>query len=56
MIETFSDMAEYAKKCATEEELKVMHLWLPQSATPEQIKLVNAIIGDDTGRDCKDTG
>ena len=33
-----------------------MHLWLPASATQSQVELVKKMIGDDTGRDCTDTG
>ena len=51
----YGDMAEYARECAVQENLKVMHLWLPSSATPEQINLVNKILEYDTGRDSKDT-
>lgn len=32
-----------------------MHLWLPSSATQDQIDLVKKMIGDDTGRDYTDT-
>lgn len=54
---TFEDLMNQAVGgISRHKDLPKMHLWLPSTATDWQIQLVERIIGDDTGRDSKDTG